>query len=193
MIETDSGSCITGLLEQYRLGDHFVENLIFERCQSQLFFIAKSMLHRFPKARIRIEATDLLQQGQIRLLKALRKIPLNCTPDFLRLAARHIRWELLSMIRTPLIPITNDGSHSELHDSDFETEDPAMLATWREVHDRIAQLPEGERQLFDLLYYHGLSQVDAAKYLDWPLRTLTRRWLEAKSQFMKQYENKNPF
>jgi len=97
------------------------------------------------------------------------------------------------MIRTPLIPITNDGSHSELHDSDFETEDPAMLATWREVHDRIAQLPEGERQLFDLLYYHGLSQVDAAKYLDWPLRTLTRRWLEAKSQFMKQYENKNPF
>ena len=193
MIETDSGSCITGLLEQYRLGDHFVENLIFERCQSQLFLIAKAMLNRFPKARTRIEANDLLQQGQIRLLKTLRKIPLNSTPDFLRLAARHIRWELLSMIRTPLIPITDDGNHSELHDSDFETEDPVMLATWREVHDRIAQFPERERQLFDLLYYHGMSQVDAAKYLDWPLRTLTRHWLEARLKFMRQYENKNPF
>ena len=193
MIKTDCGSRITELLEIYRMGDAVVENAIFERCQRQLFVIAQALIGRFPKAQTRIETCDLVQQAQIRLLKALREIPLNSTPDFLRLAAKHIRWELLSITRMPSLPVAEDGTHSGLFDPKFATEDPVMLAKWCELHDRIALLPEGERQLFDLLYYVGLTQVDAAKHLDVPLRTLKRSWFKAKSLLMKQYENSNPF
>jgi RNA polymerase sigma-70 factor (ECF subfamily) len=41
-------------------------------------------------------------------------------------------------------------------------------------------LPDQEREVFDLLYYEGVSQDEAAAILGCSARTIRRRWNEAK-------------
>jgi RNA polymerase sigma factor (sigma-70 family) len=51
-----------------------------------------------------------------------------------------------------------------------------QLAEWTEWHDAVASLPGDEREVFDLMWYHGLSQPEVAGVLDISLRTVKRRW-----------------
>jgi RNA polymerase sigma factor (sigma-70 family) len=41
-------------------------------------------------------------------------------------------------------------------------------------------LPEEEREVFGLIYYEGLEQLEAAKVLDISERTVRNRWTRAK-------------
>jgi RNA polymerase sigma factor (sigma-70 family) len=41
-------------------------------------------------------------------------------------------------------------------------------------------LPEEERSVFDLLYYHDLSQAEAAELLGVSVPTIKRRWAAAR-------------
>ena len=43
---------------------------------------------------------------------------------------------------------------------------PLRLAEWTELHERIAALPELERETVELLLYRGLSQADAARLME---------------------------
>lgn len=47
---------------------------------------------------------------------------------------------------------------------------------WFEFHERIQTLKHDERELVDMLYYQGLTQVEAAIVLQVSVRTLQRRW-----------------
>ena len=44
----------------------------------------------------------------------------------------------------------------------------------------MGQLPDEEREVFDLIFYQELSQADAAELLDVSVRTVKRRWRSAK-------------
>jgi DNA-directed RNA polymerase specialized sigma24 family protein len=59
------------------------------------------------------------------------------------------------------------------------TRDPTKLAEWVDFHETIDTLPEPEREVFDLLWYHGLSQDEAAGVLEVDVRTVKRRWRAA--------------
>jgi RNA polymerase sigma factor (sigma-70 family) len=65
----------------------------------------------------------------------------------------------------------------EPFDSTYE---PRRLADWTEFHGKVEQLPEQERQVFDLLWYQGLSQSEAAAVLRVSVPTIKRRWLSAR-------------
>ena len=43
-----------------------------------------------------------------------------------------------------------------------DTNDPVNLAEWAEFHEQIERLPERAREVFDLVWYDGLSHADAA-------------------------------
>jgi RNA polymerase sigma factor (sigma-70 family) len=58
--------------------------------------------------------------------------------------------------------------------------EPATLAEWTEFHNKVEQLPDAEREVFNLLWYEGLSQIDAAKILGVTDRTIKNRWRNAK-------------
>jgi RNA polymerase sigma-70 factor (ECF subfamily) len=51
---------------------------------------------------------------------------------------------------------------------------------WSEFHEAATSLPDDQRAVFDLLWYHGLSQPEAADLLGIPLRTLQRLWRTAR-------------
>ena len=59
------------------------------------------------------------------------------------------------------------------------THDPDRLAAWSDFHREAESLPAEEREAFDLLFYQGLSQVEAAALLDVSERTIKRRWQSA--------------
>ncbi|MFV2068565.1 MAG: RNA polymerase sigma factor, partial [Pirellulales bacterium] len=54
------------------------------------------------------------------------------------------------------------------------------LAEWAEFHAQIEQLPDDAREVFDLVWYGGLSQADAAEVLEVDPRTVRRRWRQAR-------------
>src|SRR5262249_56458704 len=60
------------------------------------------------------------------------------------------------------------------------SQEPSRLAAWGEFHEQIAALPDEEREAFDLLWYQGLSQAEAAELLGVSERTVKRRWQAAR-------------
>jgi len=60
------------------------------------------------------------------------------------------------------------------------TLEPSKLAQWREFHEQVEALPTDEQEVFNLLWYQGLSQAEAAALLNMSERTLQRRWQAAR-------------
>ena len=60
------------------------------------------------------------------------------------------------------------------------TYEPSRMAEWQDFHARVGKLPDEEREVFDLLWYHELSQEEAGAMLDVSVRTVRRRWRSAR-------------
>jgi RNA polymerase sigma factor (sigma-70 family) len=60
------------------------------------------------------------------------------------------------------------------------TWDPVRLAEWTEFHQKVAELPLPQREVFDLVWYGGLSQQEVAQELGLSERAIQLRWLKAK-------------
>jgi RNA polymerase sigma factor (sigma-70 family) len=60
------------------------------------------------------------------------------------------------------------------------TWDPVRMAEWTEFHQKAADLPPVQREVFDLVWYDGLSQQEAARELGLSERAIQLRWLKAK-------------
>jgi RNA polymerase sigma-70 factor (ECF subfamily) len=58
--------------------------------------------------------------------------------------------------------------------------DPGRLAAWTDFHRAVDHLGEADRELFDLLWYQGLTQAEAAAILGVTERTVNSRWLAAR-------------
>ena len=54
------------------------------------------------------------------------------------------------------------------------------MAAWAEFHRQAELLPDEEREVFDLLWYQGLSQSEASELLQVSERTVKRRWQSAR-------------
>ena len=54
------------------------------------------------------------------------------------------------------------------------------LDQWTEFHEAAAGLPESQREVFDLVWYHGLSQSEVASVQHVSVRTVKKRWNAAR-------------
>ena len=137
---------------------------------------------------------------------ALGEVPLLTVADFFRLAAAQIRRELIDLARRlfrplkawmPTMPVSPararlaPGSPKRLNPADT-THDPGRLAGWTDFHREIEALPAIEREAFDLLFYQGLSQLEAAALLDVSERTIKRRWQAARLRLVQALGGKMP-
>ncbi len=166
-------------LDRMRGGDAAARNELFRHFGNRLEHLTRKMLRGFPGVRRWAGTDDVLQNAALRLLKALEQVqPVN-TREFLALSARQIRRELLDLTRHYYGP-EGLGAH---HDSGANAPEPAnqslepsAIMAWFEFHERIQTLKHDERELVDMLYYQGLTQVEAAIVLQVSVRTLQRRW-----------------
>jgi RNA polymerase sigma-70 factor (ECF subfamily) len=165
------------LLRRLRAGDAAARDLLIDRACDRLRRLSRRLLHDFGRVRRYEDTDDVLQSAALRLWRALQDAPPASVPHFFRLAAVQIRRELLDLARRHRAA---GGPPPDGAEPATTTLEPDRLARWTEFHEAAARLPEGERAVFDLLWYQDLPQAEAAALLDISVPTLKRRWLEAR-------------
>jgi RNA polymerase sigma-70 factor (ECF subfamily) len=193
----DSLDSVHILLDRLRTGDDAARNELFAKTYDQLLRLAGTIFQTdFPRLLRSHDAESILHQALPRLIRALAELGPVAPRDYFRIAAQHMRWVLLDLARRRrevlLYPSPPDeaGTGSKVNpvDAGDTTFDPVGLAEWAELHRQIEQLPEKEREVTELLWYHGLTQAEAARLLDVSERTVKSRWREARmklGQFLR--------
>jgi RNA polymerase sigma-70 factor (ECF subfamily) len=189
-------------LDRHRAGDPAAPNELIRHCQQRLRLLTRQMLRRFPALGDWEDTSDVFQNVLCRLDRALRGVAPASPTDLLRLSAALIRRELIDLTRHYFGP-EGDGRHLRPPGSPSagdaapepadSSHDPYSLALWGEFHGYVAALGESERELFELLYYQGLTQQEAAALLGVAERTLRRRWQEARLRLMERFGQECPF
>ena len=155
---------------------------IIEHTCDRLRGLARRMLRGFPGVHRWSETDDVLQNSLIRLHRSLASVKPQSARQFYGLAVTQIRRELLDLARSQFGP---EGIGRNHHTDDgaavrSATEEPQSIEDWTAFHEEVERLPGEEREVFDLLWYEGLHQADAAKVLGMSLATLKRRWQSAR-------------
>jgi RNA polymerase sigma-70 factor (ECF subfamily) len=192
-------------IERMNAGDPAARDALIGNACERLRRLTHKMLRDFRRLRPWEDTDDVLQNALLRLLRALQTVQPASVAEFFRLAATQIRRELLDLTRHyfgPEGPAArraapgegNDGASSEepVADQPETTHEPSGLASWREFHEQVEALPCEERQVFDLLWYHGLTQVEAADVLKVSRATLKRRWLAARLRLQEYLSGDAP-
>jgi RNA polymerase sigma-70 factor (ECF subfamily) len=181
-------------LDRLRAGDDSARDELLDIACERLRRLARKMLRGYGRVRRWEETDDVFQNAAVRLCRALSVVKPASVRSFINLAAVQIRRELIDMARhyggpggpgrqhTSQAQAGSDGSGSlrgppEAAD---DTDDPARLAVWTEFHQQIEALPEKEKDVFDLLYYQGLTQAEAAAVLGVAERVVKYRWRSAR-------------
>jgi RNA polymerase sigma factor (sigma-70 family) len=192
MAQDDNSTRIQGCIDRMRAGDSAARDELLAHTAERLTRLTREMLRDFPGVHNWEQTDDVFQSAALRLWRALGEVQPPTVADFLRLAAAYIRRELLDLARrysggrglvAHRAGVGRPGDTSapargaEPMDT---TNDPDRLAAWTEFHREVEALPAEEREVFDLLFYQGLSQAEAAVTLDVSERTIKRRWQAAR-------------
>ena len=190
----ESATEIKSLVERMRSGDETARDELLRCSSERLERLTRKMLRDYPVVRRWEQTDDVLQNALLRLCRALGDVKPGTALEFYRLAALQIRRELLDMARRYSGPLglgTNHASNAgdvngdgepggRTPDAADDTYDPVRLAEWTRFHDAAGALRDEQREVFDLLYYQGMTQEEAATLLEVSDRTVKRRWLAAR-------------
>ena len=189
MSDGDRTTVIQGCLDRLHAGDDSAREALLESASERLSRLARKMLKGYPGVHRWEQTDDVLQNALIRLDRALRATTPRDSAAFFRLAATQIRRELIDLARHYYGPKglgANYGSQAGSPTSgdpagpSDDTHDPEGLATWSEFHARVEALPEPDRELFDMLWYQGLTHAEVARLLGVSERTISTRWVTAR-------------
>jgi RNA polymerase sigma factor (sigma-70 family) len=151
---------------------------LLDRAVRRLQQICASLLYRsYPRLTqppLNLQADEMLGAVVERLLKALREARPGTVRQFFALASQHMRWELNDMARRlDKGPTAVELSEGLLPTS--PTSDSGLSPDGRRMLKAIDDLPEDEREAFDLVRIQGMSQAEAAKVLGVSPMTVNRR------------------
>jgi RNA polymerase sigma-70 factor (ECF subfamily) len=188
----DRSSEIQLRLDRLRAGDATARDELLSISCSRLLRLARKMLGQFPSVQRWEQTDDVLQNAMIRLRRALAAVVPASTASFFNLAAVEIRRELIDLSRHYNGPQGLGARHESDSEGDGspdqsripfpadDTNDPARLAAWTEFHRQVEALPDQEKEVFNLLWYQGLSQAEAAVLLNVSERVVKYRWRSAR-------------
>lgn len=195
----DTTTELRACLERLRAGDPQARGMLITRACDRLRRLTRKMLRDFDRIRAFEQADDVLHNAVVRLLRALEVVSPGSPADFFRFAAYAIRCELINLSRhyfgphgpgrheKPVQSPADDSSAPRFDAPAASTLDVERLAAWTEFHRHVEGLPDQERAVFDLLYYQGLSQADAAALLGVSVPTVKRRWMVARLRLQEKF------
>ena len=150
---------------------------LLDRSVRRLHQLCSALLYRsYPRLTrppLNLQVDEMLSAVVERLLKALREARPGTVRQFFALANRHMRWELNDMARR-LDKRMSAVELDELVSAPAES-DSGLTASTRRMLDVVDELPEEEREAFDLVRIQGLSQSEAAEVLGVSTMTVNRR------------------
>jgi RNA polymerase sigma factor (sigma-70 family) len=192
-------------LDRLQAGDLTARNDLLGHACERLRRLARKMLKDFGRVKRWEQTDDVLQNALVRLWNALEDVTPRTAGAFYGLAALQIRRELIDLARQFYGPLglganqesrndTDDPSRSHrlVSDKADSTHDPGRLAAWTEFHEQVDALPEQERQVFDFLWYHQLTRVEAARLMGTSEATVRRLWVAARRQLHEALKGELP-
>jgi len=183
----DDSAILQGLLDRMKQGDRSARRELLDRACGRLRRLVGTMLAgSFPEVQRRHDLDSVVHETWLRLLQALDQTEPPTVVDFFRLAAHKVRQVLLDVADRQRRPaaraVLGVGDSSGLQGpavGGSETLDPARLALWSELHGKVADLPEDERQVFEMHYYLELPQAEIARLLELHPRKVSYLWVAA--------------
>lgn len=151
---------------------------LLDQSAKRLQVLCSSLLYRsYPRLTrppVNLHAEDLLSAVVARLLKALRAVQPGNVRQFFALANKHMRWELNDLARRL------DQHPAPLPIGDVPVADGAQTSATLSpnlgrILAAIGELPDDEREAFELVRVQGLSHVEAAEVLEVSTKTVQRR------------------
>jgi RNA polymerase sigma-70 factor (ECF subfamily) len=151
---------------------------LMERAAGRLRTLCATLLlrgyPRLAKPPFNVETDEMLGAVAERLLKAMREVRPTTVRQFFALANRHMRWELNGLARQ-LDERTPPLEFREGLVAAPESSGSAPGPNARRMLSAIEQLPDDEREVFDLVRIQGMPQIEAAKLLGISSKTVQRR------------------
>ena len=145
----------------------------------RLHLICTTMLFRsYPrltKPPLNLQADEMLSSVVERLLKAMRQVHPQTVRQFFALANQHMRWELNDLARRLDKEVAQVELRESLAGAPPESSASQLTPNTRRILEAIEQLPEEEREVFDLVRIQGMSQPEAAQVLGVSSKTVQRR------------------
>jgi RNA polymerase sigma-70 factor (ECF subfamily) len=191
-----------GLIDRMNAGDAKARDELIAHASQRLYKLTRRMFEDFGRVKRWADTDDVLQNSMFRLLRALEAVRLDSAAEFYRLATCQIRRELLDMARHYFGPEGLGANHASVAgnarqgmqagpaiDPANSTLDPGALSQWTEIHALVERLPEEERDVFDLLWYHEMTQDEAASLLRVSVPTIKRRWLAARLRLQESLKD----
>jgi RNA polymerase sigma-70 factor (ECF subfamily) len=182
-------------LDRLQAGDATAREELLTCACERLERLTRKMLRDYPGVRRYEDTCDVRQNASVRLWRSLQQVAPPTVRDFFRLAALHIRRELIDLARHhfgpegpggrhatpgPAMDLGTEGPAPPAYEQAGPADEPEQLAVWEEFHRQADALPDEEREIFDLLWYQGLPQAEAAAVLGVSERTVKRRWQAAR-------------
>lgn len=179
-------------LDMLRSGDTAVRGELLNLTQERLLRLTSKMKRDFRGVARWEQTEDVFQNAAMRLYQAMSAAEIQDARHFFRLAALQIRRELIDMCRHYKGPQGQGAHHAtQPRDGDGEaqavmmdpgnrTQNPADLHAWSDFHQCVEELPEREREVFELLWYHELKQDEVAELLGVSTRSIKRIWRAAR-------------
>lgn len=198
---TDDLARLQPLLERLQAGDETAKSELIQHACERLRRLTRKMLRDYARVRRWEETDDVFQQAALRLVRSLSEVTPSSPAHFFALAATQIRRTLLDLARHYYGP---EGSGAHHHTDDTgdlpkaveqaaaQEGEPQTLQQWSLFHEKIEELPEKEREVFQLLWYQGLKQEEAATILEVDVRTIKRRWQAARIQLHEALDGAPP-
>lgn len=175
------------LVRRWRAGDAVAREELIRRSAARLERLTRKLLRGFPGVRRWEETDDVFQNAMTRLWNSLHVVTPDSLPHFFSLAALQIRRELLDLKKHYFGPHGLGANHDT---QDGEADAGARVADAAEgrsradgplesvqFHELVDGLPDREREVVDLLIYHGYTQIEAAALLQVSVRTVQNRYM----------------
>ena len=180
MIEEETTVAVQRYLDALA-GDAPAEPIVralLDRSVRRLQVLCANLLYRgYPRLMqppVNLQPDELLSAVVERLLKALRAARPQTVREFFGLANQHLRWALNDLARRldsqPAAGELYEGIVLSLLSSDSKLS-PKGLRMLQAVDD----LPDEEREVFDLVRIQGMTQVEAGEVLGVSTKTVQRR------------------
>lgn len=194
----ESTTVLRGYLERAITGDVAARQRLLELTRDRLLSHARRLLHgRYARLEPFAQTDDVVQQLYIKILQHqdrfwvnARGEPVRSLAEFFGHSSAWMRDVLCDQLRKAygrddnrpaVLPL--DGGLSDTgprHDPCSSTLDGEKLRRWTEFHEVVAGLPDELRAVFDLLWYQGLTQAEAAELLGVAVPTVKLRWMKAR-------------
>jgi RNA polymerase sigma-70 factor (ECF subfamily) len=192
-------------IERLQAGDRSARDELIRRSCARLRKLVAKMMQKYGRLRRWEETDDVLQSALCRLLRALESVPIDSADQFFSLAAVQIRRELIDLCRHHFGPegsaanretgkIVGSPAKSSLPACEPEAadDDQQNLSLWTDFHYLMESLPAGQRSVFDLVWYHGMTQAQAAEILRMSEAKVKRLWVAARMRLFEGLGGRMP-